>query len=62
MSKGADEIDFMQYISNPNSRLDHVKERLEVAAKGAKQILGYETDMERATMTREDKMSKDYEE
>ena len=58
----SNEIDFMQYISEPNSRLDYIKERLDIAAKGARQMHDYETDMERATMSREDKISRDYEE
>ena len=61
MSKG-DEIDFNQYISQPGSRLEQPKERVEVATKGVRYIMSYETDMERATMSREDKMSRDYEE
>ena len=32
----SNEIDFMQYISEPNSRLDYIKDRLEIAAKGAR--------------------------
>jgi hypothetical protein len=36
MSKQEDEIDFMQYISNPNSRLDLIKDRLNIVEKGVR--------------------------
>jgi hypothetical protein len=60
MSKG-DDIDFNQYISQPGSRLEQPKEKVEAPSKPVRQIMTYETDMERATMSREDKMSRDYE-
>ncbi len=52
----------MQYISDPATKLDLVQARIEVAAKGARQMLDFEVDMERATMTREDKLSREVEE
>jgi len=52
----------MQYISDPVAKLDLVQARLDVAAKNAKQMQEYDLEVERATMIREDKLSKECEE
>jgi hypothetical protein len=52
----------MQYISDPVVKLDLVQARLDVAARNAKQMQEYDLEVERATMVREDKHSKEVEE
>ena len=51
----------MQYISDPVTKLDLVKARLDVAAQNAKQLLEVNLEVDRATMLREDKLSRDVE-